>query len=77
MDALLSEFRQGLFIKIQMNITTYTFNSSAGAVETGVIWLGGERNIRREETGAQDSLRFGGGCSLRTGLPLWSEHWQR
>ena len=33
--------------------------------QTG-IWLGGERNIRREDTRAHYSLRFGGGsCSLR------------
>ena len=34
------------------------FNPSTREVETGVIWMGGERNIRREKTGAQYSLRM-------------------
>ena len=37
-----------------------SFNPSTGEVETGVIWLGRERNIRQEETGAQGSLRYDG-----------------
>ena len=32
---------------------SHTFNPSSGEVETDVMWLGGERNIRQEETGAQ------------------------
>ena len=49
---------------------SHAFNPSTREVETGVIWLGGERNIRWKETGAQCRLRFGGdrcslGCSLK------------
>ena len=39
---------------------SHAFNPSTREVETGVIWLGRERNIRQEETGEQCSLRFGG-----------------
>lgn len=34
------------------------FNLSTREVETGLIELGGERNIRWEETGDQSSLRM-------------------
>ena len=38
---------------------SHRFNSSTREVETGVIWLGGERNLRLKETETQGSLRFG------------------
>ena len=63
---------------------SHTFNPSTRGVETGVIWLGGDRNIRWEETGliavslverGDCSLRFGGdSCSLRIAFPKQS-HW--
>lgn len=39
-------------------MVAYTFNPRIWEVETGVIWLGGKRNIRPEETGAQSWLRM-------------------
>ena len=36
---------------------SHTFNPSTREVETGVIWLGGVKNIRLKETGAHYSLR--------------------
>ena len=33
------------------------FDPSTREEETGVIWLGGERSIRWEETGAKGNLR--------------------
>ena len=45
---------------------SHAFNPSTREVETGVTWLGRERNIRQEETEAHYRLRFGGDrCSLR------------
>ena len=35
---------------------SHAFNPNTWKVETGVKFLGGERSIRREKTGAQDSL---------------------
>ena len=43
----------------------HAFKPSTREVETGVIWLGGRRNIRKEGTEAQCNLRFdGNNCSL-------------
>ena len=42
-----------------------TSNLSTREVETGVMWLGRERNIRQEETGAHYRLRFGGEITKR------------
>lgn len=36
-------------------VVVHIFNPSPWGVETGVIWPDGERNMRREETGAQGS----------------------
>ena len=33
---------------------SHAFNPRTEEVETEVIWLGGKRNIRQEETGVQD-----------------------
>ena len=49
----------------------HTFNPSTREVETGAIWLGGERNIKgkRQELTGVCSLRIRGHkCS-----PFWSE----
>lgn len=48
----------------------HVFNPIAKEVGTGVIWLGGERDIRQEE---RREMQFEEQCSLsslRTGLPL-------
>ena len=55
-----------------------TLNPNIREVETEVIWLGGGRNIRQEETGAQCSLRIQSEMQsefVGIGGPLWSEHW--
>ena len=43
-------------------VVTHTFNPRTSEVETGMIWLGGERNIKgkRQELTGVWSLRFGG-----------------
>ena len=56
-------------------MVAHTFNPSTRGVE---ILLGRERNVRREETGAQYRLSFDGdSCSLKIGrdriTPLQSE----
>ena len=60
---------------------SHAFNPSIRELEAGVIWLGGERNIRQEETGAQGSLRFGGNrqrsleMQSEDRIAPWFEHW--
>ena len=53
---------------------SHTFNPSTRELETRVIWPGGKRNLRQEETEAQCSLRIQSEDVVRgCGLRMWSE----
>ena len=45
--------REIVYLKVIPGLGSHAFNFSTKEVETGVLWLGGGRNIRQEETGVQ------------------------